>query len=116
MSHPLNPRTALAGTLAALALSACVVAPYPPGPAVYGPGDTVVVSPVPPPAPYVEVVPVLPYPGAIWISGYWSWSDGRHRWVPGNYARPVPGHRWVPHRWAPGPQGSWHLRGGIWVR
>ena len=114
MKTPLPPRSLIACALSTLVLSACVVAPYPAQP-VYGTGD-VVLSPVAPPAPYVEVVPVVPYPGAIWISGYWGWSSGQHRWVPGHYARPVPGHRWVPHRWAPGPRGSWELRGGVWVR
>jgi WXXGXW repeat (2 copies) len=101
---------------AALLLSACVVAPYPAGPAYpqAGAGDVIVSSA--PPAPYAEIVPVMPYPGAIWISGYWGWNQGRHHWVPGRYARPVPGHRWEPHRWTPGPRGNWHLRGGAWVR
>ena len=69
-----NPRI-LAVALSALALSACVVAPYPRQAAYYPEaGGSVVVTDVPPPAPYVEPVPVVPYAGAIWIGGYWGWS------------------------------------------
>ena len=31
----------------------------------------------PPPAPLVEVVPVRPYLGAVWVGGYWG-HEGRH--------------------------------------
>lgn len=100
-------------------LSACVVAPYPQGPVVYPQtvvGEGEIVVGVPPPAPYFEVIPVVPFVGAVWISGYWGWSGGRHQWVPGRYAQPRPGHRWQPHRWDQGSRGNWHLRGGGWVR
>ncbi len=99
--------------LSALATSACVVAPYPryavaepayEGPAVY----------VAPPAPYVEVIPVIPFPGAIWIGGYWGWSGGRHQWVPGRWDRPRVGYAWRPHAWLH-IGGQWRLRGGGWV-
>ena len=70
---------------------------------------------VAPPAPYAEVVPVVPYAGAVWVGGYWGWSSGRHRWVPGYYERPRPGYRYEPHRWE-SRGGRWHLRGGGWVR
>ena len=33
---------------------------------------------VPPPPPRVEVVPPLPYPGAVWSPGYWTWRGRRH--------------------------------------
>ncbi|WP_423455142.1 hypothetical protein [Ottowia sp. VDI28] len=55
---------------AGAALTGCVVAPAP-GP-VYGgpayPSDNVY-APVAPPAPYTEVIPVVPFPGAIWVGG-----------------------------------------------
>lgn len=35
-----------------------------------------------------EVVPVVPYPGAVWMPGRWVWRGGRHVWVRGYYARP----------------------------
>lgn len=104
---------ALGGTLlaSALLLGGCVVAPAP-----VAVGPDVVYAPIAPPAPRVEVIPVVPYPGAIWISGYWNWSSGRYVWTPGYYARPRPGYRWQPHHWERRPGGDWWLRGGVWVR
>lgn len=97
---------------ATTALSACVVAPYQQQMAYDQPDLMVGVAP---PAPYIETVPVIPFAGAVWLNGYWGWSNGRHQWVPGRYERPRPGYRMEPHRWVQGPRGNWHLRGG-WVR
>ncbi|HEY8876816.1 MAG TPA: hypothetical protein VIN03_04575 [Roseateles sp.] len=97
--------------VAAALLSACVVVPAHRG---YVAGPAVVVD-APPPAPYAEVVPVMPYPGAVWINGYWGWSGGRHQWVPGYYDRPRPGYRYEPHRWE-NRGGRWHLHAGGWIR
>jgi hypothetical protein len=109
-------RSILVALGASLMLSACVVAPYQPAPYGYGGyGADVAVSPVAPPPPYAEVIPVAPFVGAVWLSGYWGWNGGRHHWVPGHYERPRAGYRWMPPRWEQrGPQ--WHLRGGSWVR
>ncbi|MFG6488572.1 hypothetical protein ACG04R_17930 [Roseateles sp. BYS78W] len=105
-------RTSLLLALAASALlSACIVVPAHPA---YATGPVVVVD-TPPPAPYAEVVPAMPYPGAVWISGYWGWSGGHHHWVPGYYERPRPGYRWEPHHWE-NQGGRWHLRVGGWIR
>ena len=56
----------LISLFAAIVLAGCLA--YVPGPppldGVYAPG--------PPPEPVVEVVPALPYPGAVWIGGYWA--------------------------------------------
>ena len=104
-------RSVATSALAAAALSACVVAPYAPYPS-----EPVVIAQQPPPPPYAEVVPVAPYPGAVWISGYWGWARNRHEWVPGRYERPRPGYRWRPHRWQPHARGGWQLEGGVWVR
>lgn len=113
----------LAGAaLSALALTGCVVAPVGqpyysdpysnvPDTQVYAP----VYAPIAPPAPYVETVPVAPYPGAIWIGGYWNWTGHRHAWVPGRYERPRPGYHWEPRRWDRGPRG-WQQHGGGWRR
>jgi hypothetical protein len=109
--------------LASTMLSACVIAP--PHPMAYNtypvysqPGqapETVVVGVAPPVVQQVEVIPVAPYAGAFWVSGFWGWNRGRHYWAPGHYVRPVHGHRFVPHRWT--QSGSrWALRGGHWVR
>ncbi len=106
----------LALAVTALALSACVVAPYPRYGAAYPAYDAeIAVANVPPPTPYAEVVPVVPFAGAIWLGGYWGWSGGRHQWVPGRWDRPRPGYGWAPHRWEP-RGGQWHLHGGGWVR
>ena len=99
--------------LSALMLSACVVAPYGPGYRTYD--EPVATTEVPPPAPQVEVVPVVPYAGAIWLGGYWGFGGGRYHWVPGRWDRPRVGFVWAPHRWVPF-QGRWQLRGGGWVR
>jgi hypothetical protein len=117
-------RAALA-LLGSSMLSACVVVPYgsygygsygsaPPGYSS-GAGEMVAVSNVPPPAPYVEVQPVAPHAGAVWIGGYWNWYGGRYAWAPGYWAHPRPGYVWDPYRWAPyGPR--WGLWGGWRVR
>ena len=120
MKPPPSRRVLLAAWLAgAAALAGCVVAPMPG--AVYAdpggaPTQTTVYAPVAPPAPYYEVQPPLPYPGAIWIGGYWNWSGHRHVWVPGRYERPRPGDHYAPHRWSRSPRGGWYLQGGGWIR
>lgn len=115
-------------------LTACVVAPYrgyggyaggyggqrgygqPVPPVGQGSYDQApIVVDVAPPAPYVEVIPVLPFLGALWIAGYWGWYGGRHQWVPGRYERPRPGYGWNAHSWVQ-QGGRWHLHGGGWAR
>ncbi len=88
-----------------LALSACVV-----GPGYYG--SAVLVAP---PPPRVEYYGAAPYPGYIWLGGYWSWAPSGYVWIRGHWAPPRPGYRWVPHRWVHTPQG-WRMSGGRWVR
>jgi len=114
-----------AAAAATLLLSACVVAPYPryaqQPPVAYGPvGEPmqapIAVAEVPPPAPYAEVIPVIPFAGAVWIGGYWGWQGNRHVWIGGNWAAPRPGYVWNPHRWVPVAGGRWHLMGGGWAR
>ena len=63
----------------------------------------------------VEVVPAIPFPGALWIGGYWGWSSGRHVWVPGRWEHPRPGYQWRPHAWVQ-QGGRWHLQAGGWIR
>lgn len=92
-------------------ISGCAVVPAP----VAVSADAVV-APVAPPVAQVEIVPPVPYVGAVWVGGYWNWYGGRHVWVPGRYVRPNPGYRWQPHYWAQRPGGGWWLRGGVWVR
>ncbi len=100
-------------------LPGCVVVPAHRGyaPQAYDGGEVPIeVAPMPPPPPYAEVVPIVPFAGALWITGYWGWSGGRHAWVGGHYERARPGYGWVPHRWVQGGGGQWHLHGGGWVR
>lgn len=99
--------------LAALALGGCVVAPVP---SQYGyAASGYEVANVPPPAPRYEVVGVAPYPGALWISGFWGWNSGRYVWNRGDWHAPRPGYQWAPHRWVP-QGGAWHGHGGRWER
>lgn len=115
----LHPRLLIL-PLTAVLLSACIVAPYPRH-AVYaepmpvGAPVPLVVVDVAPPAPYVQVVPAIPYAGAIWIGGYWGWNEGRHQWVTGRWEQGRPGYRWHSHGWV-NQGGRWHLHGGGWVR
>lgn len=114
MNSPRHSKRALAAALAASALlSACYVVParpyrgYDDG---YGYGPTVTVAP---PAPQYEVVGVAPYPGAVWIGGYWSWVGGRHLWVNGRWDAPRRGYRYEPHMWQRSGQG-WREAPGRW--
>jgi hypothetical protein len=103
-----------ASAASVLSLSACVVAPYPGGYA-YQSTDDVVVD-VAPPAPYTEVIPPIPYPGAIWIGGYWGWSGGRHTWIPGRYDHGRPGYFYHQSSWGRDGGGRYHFHRGGWAR
>lgn len=105
-NHWIKPGRVAAVVLAA-ALTGCVVVPADP---YYGGAVTVA-----PPAPQVEVVGVAPYPGYVWLGGYWNWTGHRHEWVGGHWDAPRPGYRWVPHRWSQGRDG-WRLNRGYWQR
>ncbi|HEY8050695.1 MAG TPA: hypothetical protein VIE63_16100, partial [Ramlibacter sp.] len=72
----------LAGAL--LALGGCAVYPYP-GDPYYGGGGPEVVAPYGPPPLVAETYGVAPYPGALWIGGYWGWQGGRHVWTQGRW-------------------------------
>lgn len=92
----------------ALPLAGCVVA----GPGYYG----YQVAPYGPPPPHHEVIGVAPYPGYIWIGGYWSWTDhDYYNWRPGHWQAPRPGYRWVPHHWEQHGQ-EWRGMRGHWQR
>jgi WXXGXW repeat (2 copies) len=109
LSRPLRPiLTGAAISIAALALTACVVAPVP----GYYDGPAVAVAPPPPQA---EVIGVAPVVGYIWIGGFWSWVGNRHIWVRGHWEAPRPGYRWEPHHWQQTPHG-WQQRPGHWER
>ena len=68
----------------------------------------------PPPPALVEVRPVVPFHGAIWIDGYYDHRHGRYTWVPGRYMNPP--HRgavWVPGHWQQHRRG-WKWKKGYW--
>ena len=111
MNRTLMVRTSLLVSVAALLATGCVVherAVYQPAPAVVyqaAPGEVVVTSD--PPAPYVEVVPVAPRPGFVWVRGGWVWR-GHWVWSRGHWAHPPrPGASWV--------DGRYEYRGGVRV-
>lgn len=59
--------------------------PFPPVPPVSPVGAAT-------PAPYDEVVPRIPFAGAVWIAGHCSCLGGRHHWEPGGWEAPRPGY------------------------
>ncbi|CAN5298776.1 hypothetical protein BH10PSE6_BH10PSE6_05390 [soil metagenome] len=67
--------------------------------------------PAAPPAPRVEVIPVLPAERVEierWQSGHWRWNGHEHVWVEGHYvARPHPRAEWI--------AGLWEQRSRGWV-
>lgn len=111
----IRPLVLTLSVTAAALLSACVVAPYGYNGGYAAPVDgPVVIAPMAPPPPLVEVQPAMPFYGAIWIGGFWNWVGGRHVWVGGHWDHPRDGYRWHPHQWE--QRGNqWNLRGG-WRR
>jgi len=94
--------------------AAPVPAPSSPPPPAPGIADGTVVD-VEPPAPVAEYIPVCPYPGYVWIGGFWAWHGGWY-WTAGHYARPpFRGAAWVSGGWSHGAHG-WVWRGGHWGR
>ena len=100
-------RAAITAVMLALSLtlSACVAEP-----GYYG--GAVLVAP---PFPRVEYYGPAPYPGNIWLGGYWNWAPSGYYWVRGHWAAPRPGYRWVPRRWVDTAHG-WRMTGGGWAR
>ena len=107
-SYPGLKSGAAALLITASLLEGCVVAP---APGYYG-GAVVTVAP---PVAQVEVMGVAPYPGYVWMGGYWNWVGGRHVWVAGHWGPGRPGYRWVPHTWVH-VNGGWRLSEGHWAR
>jgi hypothetical protein len=79
------------------------------------PVNEVVVESAPPP-PIEEIRPALPFPGAVWVPGYWHWSEGAHRhvWVGGRWSPRPAGYGWQEHRWERREDGRWAERPGHW--
>lgn len=104
-------RNAAIALVLPLALGACVVGP----PGFYGDGYYGAGIAIAPPAPRVEYYGRAPYPGDVWIDGFWQWAGGGYEWRPGYWSAPRPGYRWVPRRWVHGGDG-WSMAGGRWAR
>ncbi|WGS54860.1 YXWGXW repeat-containing protein [Paraburkholderia sp. D15] len=69
--------------------------------------QAVIVAPMAPPPPRVEVVPA-PRAGYVWDQGRWRWNHGRYVWVPGHWQPVRVGYRWVPGHWVQrGPNWRW---------
>jgi WXXGXW repeat (2 copies) len=69
--------------------------------------QAVIVAPMAPPPPRVEVMPA-PRAGYAWDPGHWRWAQGRYVWVGGHWQAVRVGHRWVPGHWvARGPNWRW---------
>jgi hypothetical protein len=59
----------------------------------------------------VEVQPVAPFYGAVWIGGDWVWRGGHHVWVGGHWDHPRAGRSWQAGEWRSGPRGHYWARG-----
>jgi len=57
--------------------------------------------------------PVVPYAGAVWIDGEWTWSGGSYVYVRGHWDRPRNGRVWVRGNWERGQRG-WRWHRGHW--
>jgi len=69
--------------------------------------QAVIVAPVAPPPPRVEVMPA-PRAGYVWDQGHWHWRHGRYVWIPGHWRGVRAGYHWVPGHWvARGPNWRW---------
>ncbi len=86
--------------------AAAVVTPAAPAP-------TVVEAPPPPPP--TEVIVPAPGPGYVWVGGDWVWNNG-WVWVGGHWVwPPYPGAIWIHGYWGRGPHG-WRHESGHWRR
>jgi hypothetical protein len=53
--------------------------------------------------------PAVPYAGAVWIDGEYTWSGGTYVYVRGHWDRPRNGRAWVRGNWERTNRGyRWH--------
>ena len=73
-----------------------------------------------PPAPRHEIVVAAPYPGAVWVPGYYQFNvlTARYVWVPGHWQTPpAPAQVWIAPRYVKHGNhydyyaGGWHDNG-----
>ncbi len=67
-----------------------------------------------PPAPLPEAMADPPWPGAVWLGGFWGWDGVHFVWSTGRWAEPRPGWRWEPHHWER-RGGRWRFVAGRWT-
>ena len=77
------------------------------------PVNEVVVESAPPP-PIEEVRPAIPFQGAVWVPGNWSWNGHRYVWMGGRWSQRPAGYGWQDHRWERREDGRWAERPGHW--
>ncbi len=103
----------LIGATGSLLTSGCIYSHHAAmeSPPVLVPTGRVVVTEAPP-APRHEVIGTAPDAASVWISGYWTNTDGHWVWVPGHWeTRPRPNVVWVPGHWDRNLDG----RGWVWT-
>jgi len=105
---------AITSTKAGVIVGVTIGTPAPP-PVIVAPAPVfvapaAVVIPPPMPAPMVEVVPVCPAAGYIWVGGSWGWCNSRWAWTRGHWGPPP---RWgYGHRtWYQAPPHGGHHYG-----
>lgn len=67
-----------------------------------------------PPAPIVEVRPVPPRDGYVWVPGYYGWNHGDYRWLPGHWAKPPRRHAVSTEPRRVHEQHGWYMVPGRW--
>lgn len=67
-----------------------------------------------PPAPLVEVRPIAPAVGYVWVPGYYRWDHRSYQWTAGHWMKPPHRHAtWVEPRWVHERNG-WRMNRGHW--
>jgi hypothetical protein len=79
-----------------------------------GPRMGVVYVSARPPRALVEVRPVNPSRGHVWIPGFYAWRGRDYQWMPGHFELPPTGFgRWRPGQWRHDRRG-WYFVEGHW--
>ena len=69
------------------------------------------------PPPRTEAIPPAPQAGAMWIAGYWTWSETTWTWITGRWQMPPEGNaRWTPPMVQIHPGGMQVFMPGGWIR
>jgi hypothetical protein len=69
-----------------------------------------------PPARRVTLVkPVKPFPGAVWVHGYWTFTGKRYVWSKGYWTKPRHGFVYRQPRWKKSGN-VWYYHPGRWLK